>query len=445
VSKAAVGLDREIFRLAIPALGTLAADPLVSLIDTAFVGQLGKVPLGALGVAVSVFSVAFFMFNFLAYGTTPLVAGAVARGDREEAGRITVAALGLGLAIGIGVAVVLVLVAEPVLRLMGADAELLEDASTYLRIRVLGMPALLLATVAHGVFRGHQDTRTPLWVAGGISVANLILDPILIFGLDWGLAGAAWATMIAQWIGAIVFISLFNARREQFSLRAVWPGKEALRPLVGAGRALVIRSGSLLAAFTLATAVATRQGDEIVAAHQVAVQLWIFLALMVDALAIAAQALVGLHLGDQPSLAVAYSRRILGWGVVAGVVLMGAMAAGWSVLPGLFTNDPDVIAEVTAVYGFIVAMQPLNAIVFVWDGIAIGASSFTYLAASTVASFLATAAVLAVVQQQGWGLPGVWWSLVAMMLVRFGALAWWHLTGPLATAPDPSPGFPGVG
>lgn len=437
-------LDREIFRLAIPALGTLAADPLVSLIDTAFVGQLGKVPLGALGVAVAVFSIAFFMFNFLAYGTTPLIAGAIARGERGEAGKVTVAALGLGLAIGIGSTLLLELAAEPVLRLMGADADLLAGATTYLRIRVLGMPALLLATVAHGVFRGHQDTRTPLWVTGGISVANLILDPLLIFGFDLGLAGAAWATMIAQWIGALVFVWLLGSRREQFALRPAWPGREALRPLVGAGRALVIRSGSLLAAFTLATAVATRQGDAVVAAHQVAVQLWIFLALVVDALAIAAQALVGLHLAENPTRAAAYSRRILSWGVVAGMALLALMAAGWGVLPGLFTNDADVVAEVTAVYAFIVVMQPLNAVVFVWDGIAIGASSFAFLAASTVASAIATAVVLAVVQQQGWGLPGVWWSLVAMMAVRFVALAWWHATGPLATGPNPSPESPGV-
>lgn len=432
------GLDAEIFRLAFPALGTLAADPLVSLVDTAFVGQLGRVPLGALGVAVAVFSVAFFMFNFLAYGTTPLIAGAVARGEREAAGRVTTAALGLGVAIGIGMAVALVVLAEPILRLMGAEADLLHGSATYLRIRVLGMPALLLATVAHGVFRGHQDTRTPLWVVAGISVVNLLLDPVLIFWADWGLAGAAWATMIAQWFGALAFVWLFRSRREQFALEFRWPGRDSLRPLVGAGRALVIRSGSLLAAFTLATAVATRQGDEVVAAHQVAVQLWIFLALVVDALAIAAQALVGLHLADARGLAVAYSRRILRWGIVAGLSLMGVMAAGSRVLPDLFTNDSQVVAEVGSVYVFIVVMQPLNAIVFVWDGIAIGASSFTYLAASTVASALATAAVLAVVQLQGWGLPGVWWALVAMMLVRFAALAWWHVTGPLATAPDPS-------
>ncbi|MEA2001994.1 MAG: MATE family efflux transporter [Actinomycetota bacterium] len=431
-------LDRDIFRLAIPALGTLAADPLVSLIDTAYVGQLGKIPLGALGVSVSVFSIAFFMFNFLAYGTTPLIAGAVASGDNDRAGQITVAALALGLVIGVISALVLVLAAEPVLRLMGAESELLSDATTYLRIRVLGMPALLIATVAHGIFRGHQDTRTPLWVAAGISVTNLILDPILIFGFDWGLAGAAWATMAAQWIGVLFFGTLFFRRRRQFSLQTSWPGWDAVRPLIGAGRVLLIRSGSLLAAFTLATAVATRQGDEVVAAHQIAVQLWIFLALVVDSLAIAAQALIGLHRHRDPEIAAAYSSRLLRWGLAGGLLLAMIMAAGRSLLPGIFTDDAEVLAGVDSVYIFIVLMQPLNAVVFVWDGIAIGASRFGYLAGTTVAASIATAGVLVVAQLRDWGLPGVWWALTVMMLVRFVTLAWWHVTGPFQSGRGPS-------
>jgi len=435
-------LDREIFRLAVPALGALAADPLVSLIDTAFVGQLGSTQLGALGVSVAVFSISFFMFNFLAYGTTPLIAGSLAEGSKADAGRITAGALVLGLGIGIAMTGLLELFADPILRLMGAQADLLADATLYLRIRVLGMPAVLVATVAHGVFRGYQDTKTPMYVTGSIAVLNLILDPILIFALDWGLAGAAWATTIAQWLGASIFALLFYIRRDSFALQMKWPGLAALRPLLGAGRALIIRSGSLLAAFTLATAVATRQGDEMVAAHQVAVQLWIFLALVVDALAIAGQALIGLHLVKDPGLARSYSTRLLTWGVVGGLVLAAVMAAGANFLPGVFTNDPEVLAQVEGVYIFIVAMQPLNAIVFVWDGIAIGASRFVFLAASTMAAAMATAAVLGVVQLRSWGLAGVWWALVAMMVVRFVTLAWWYVTGPLGHEPDPSRGSP---
>jgi len=438
-------LDREIFRLAVPALGTLAADPLVSLIDTAFVGRLGRVPLGALGVSVAVFSLAFFLFNFLAYGTTPLIAGAVAAGDCDRAGRLTSGALLVSVAIGVITAGLLELLAGPVLRAMGAQANLLTGAAVYLRIRVLGLPAVLLATVAHGVFRGHQNTKTPMWVVGSISLFNLILDPILMFGLGWGLAGAAWATTIAQWMGALIFIRLFSKKRDEFSLRASWPGLEALRPLVGAGRALVIRSGALLGALTLATAVATRQGDEVVAAHQVAMQLWLFLALVIDALAIAAQALIGLHFDHDRTLARRYARRLLGWGLGGGVLLAVVMAAGWPLLPGWFSNDPAVVAEVSGVYAFIVLMQPLNAVVFVWDGIVIGASRFTFLAGSTVVAAVVTAAVLAVVQLRDWGLRGVWWALAAMMVVRFAALAWWEIAGPLSSGRDPSHASPAVG
>ena len=179
---------------------------------------------------------------------------------------------------------------------------------------------------------------------------------------------------------------------------------------------MVIRSGALLASFTLATAVATRQGEEVVAAHQVAIQLWIFLALVVDALAIAAQALVGLHLNVRRDLARDYSNRLLTWGLVSGLGLLAVMAAARQYLPDVFSNDPGVILQVESVYPFIVLMQPLNAIVFVWDGIAIGASRFAFLAGSTVAAAVVTAAVLVVVQLRAWGLAGVWWALVAMMV-----------------------------
>lgn len=433
-------LDREILRLAVPALGALAADPLVSLIDTAYVGRIGTVALGALGVAVAISSVAFFLFSFLAYGTTPLVAGALGESDLERAGRLTVAALALGAIVGIAATVTIEIFAVPVLRAMGAEQALLSGALAYLRIRVLGLPALAIITVGHGVFRGHQDTRTPLKIAASVAVLNLIVDPVFIFGFGWGLAGAAWATMAAQWIGAFWFLGLFGAERTRLALSWAWPGGASFRSLLGAARALLIRSGSLLAGFTLATAVVTRLGDSTIAAHQVAIQLWIFLALVVDALAIAAQALVGKYFATERGLAAAYSRRLLAWGLGSGAALAVIMALGRTVLPRLFSSDPLVISTVGAVYGFVVVMQPLNAVVFVWDGILIGASRFGYLAGTTVLSVLATVAVLAAVPGRGWGLRGVWWAIVVMMLVRLVAVAGWHLAGPLGSGRGRFPG-----
>jgi len=292
--------DRAIFRLALPALAGLAADPLVSLVDTAFVGQLGRVPLAALGVNASLFSMAFVIFNFLAYGTTPRVGRHVGTGDRAAAGRVVVRAVVLALITGLGALLILQAAAVPLLRLMGATGELLDPALNYLRIRAFAGPAVLLITAGHGAFRGYQDTRTPMYVTIGLNLVNLVLDPVLIFGLGWGLTGAAVATVVAQWIGALVFIGLlFRTYREPFQITWFWPAPRTLLPLLRVGRDLIMRTAALVGTMTLATAVAARVGVTAVAAHQVAAQLWLFMALVVDALAVAAQALVAKHLGAE--------------------------------------------------------------------------------------------------------------------------------------------------
>ncbi len=424
---AARALDRDIVALALPALGALAADPLVSLVDTAFVGRLGAAELGALGVASAVFAVAFFVFNFLAYGTTPLVARAIGAGDREEAGRIVVAALATAGLLGVATLIVLEAAAVPVLALMGATGDVADAALAYLRIRALAIPAVLVALAGHGAFRGYQDTRTPMVVALGLSTVNLVLDPLLIFGAGWGIAGAAWATVVAQWAGAAAFlVLLLGKRRTRLGIALVAPGLVRVRRFFSIGRDLVVRTAALVATLTLATAVATRVGTVAVAAHQVTVQLWVFLALVIDALAIAAQALMGRYLGEgSPATARAAATRLFGWGLAGGLLLSGVMLALGGVLPGWFSDDADVAARVREVYPFVVLMQPLNALVFVGDGVVMGVAGFRYLAGATVAAGLAAAGVLAAVLPLDWGLAGVWWGITAMMAVRAGALGWW--------------------
>ena len=430
--------DAEIRRLALPALGALAADPLVSLVDTAFVGRLGANELGSLAVAAAVFGVAFALFNFLAYGTTPLVARAVAKGDVARAGRVSVAAAVTGLALGVATAGLLIPAAGGVLGVMGASDQTLEGATTYLRIRALALPAVMLVTVAHGVFRGFQDTRTPLMVTLGLNAINLVLDPILIFGFDAGIAGAAWATVVAQWAGAGWFVAIMWRQRRELGIAAGRPRRADVRSLLGAGRALVIRTGSLLTVLTIATAVAARVGTNQVAAHQVMFQVWLFLALALDALAIAGQAMIGRTIDTAVEDASVISRRLLVLGVwfgaALGMVLL--IAAPW--LPGLFTDDAGVLKSLRGVYPFLIFMQPLNALVFVWDGIIIGAAEFAYLARSMVVSAMVGLTALLLVLPMGWGLAGVWWAIVALMIARAATLLWWQLKGPLSAAPGPS-------
>lgn len=417
--------DREIFLLALPALGTLAADPLVSLVDTAFVGRIGRVELGALGIDTALFALAFFVFNFLAYGTTPMVARALARGEPEAAGRTVVQALTLAAGLGLLVMVLLQLLAVPALRAMGAEGGLFDPALAYLRIRALATPAVLVILASNGAYRGFQDTRTPFLVSVGLNAVNLVLDPLLIFGLGWGLAGAAWATTLAQWLGAGLFLRLLLvSEREKLGSTLQLPRFAELRPFLRIGWELAIRTFSLVLTLALAAAVAARLGVVEVAAHQVVVQLWLFLALVVDALAIAAQSLVARYVGlRRPAAARAVSDRLLALGLATGVLLGVGFWLARGALAAAFSEDPVVVRRILALFPFIALMQPLNAVIFVWDGILMGIEDFRYLAWAMVVSAAVGSVLLLLVIPLGWGLSGVWWAIVAVMAARLASLA----------------------
>ncbi|MFC1531167.1 MATE family efflux transporter [Gemmatimonadota bacterium] len=418
-------LDRDILRLALPALGALAADPLVSMVDTVFVGRLGVVPLAALGVNTAIFTLAFVVFNFLAYGTTPMVARAVGRGDRAGAGDVVMQAFLLAVVVGCVATLTVELLAVPIVTLMGAGPDLREPALSYLRIRALAGPAVLLVTAAHGAFRGYQDTRTPLLVTLGLNLVNLVLDPLFIFGFGWGLRGAALATLAAQWFGALWFVHLLlRNRRRELGIQPRLPRLAEIRPFLRIGGELALRTLALIGTLTLATAVATRVGTVQVAAHQVGAQIWLLLAMIVDSLAVAAQALVAGYRGaGDASMARRASNRLLGWGLASGLALGGLFFLLAPVLPRLFTDEPAVLQAAGEIFPFVVAMQPLNAIVFVWDGVFMGAERFRFLAVQMAFSAACAATVLLLVLPMGWGLTGVWWGIVALMVARAVTLA----------------------
>lgn len=416
-------IDRDIFRLAIPALGTLAADPLVSLVDTAFVGRLGANALGALGIDAAILGFGFFIFTFLAYATTPLIAAAVAGGDHDRASALATQAVALGILFGVLGLVVLELTTPALLSFMGAAGEVVDPATTYLRLRALGLPAVLLVTVGNGIFRGMQDTTTPLIVTIGLNVVNLVLDPLLIFGLDWGIGGAAVASAAAQWIGATAFVWLLATGRAGVPLVRRVPRLPELSGLLRAGSALTIRSLSLVLFFTLATRAAARIGVIEVAAHQVASQVWLFLALVVDAIAIAAQALIAKHLGSGDArMARRTADRMLGWGLVWGVGLGLAFWLLRTTLPTWFSTDDEVIRTAVALMPFVALTQPLNAAVFVWDGIYVGAGAFRFVAVWMVVATGVAAVALAFATS----ITAVWWVITLLMVLRALPLAARH-------------------
>ena len=424
---------REVLALAVPATLALAADPLLSLVDTALVGRLGAVPLAALGVNVAVFTAVFWVFNFLTYGTTAEVARLRGAGRGGAAVRHALQALWLAVALGLAVLVVLQAFGPLIIRAMGATGAIAEPALAYLRVRALAAVPVLVVAVGHGAFRGLKDTRTPLWIAVGANAVNAVASFVLIYPVGLGVVGAAWGTVLAQSGAALVFLALARPRFPTPDLR-VEPA--AMRAIVRISRDLFLRTASLLAGLVVATAVATRMGVTTVAAHQIARELWGMMTLVLDGFAIAGQALVGTALGaGRPAVARADARRLLWWGLAAGTVIGLAYLALQTPLPRVFTTDEAVLAEVASVWLLIALLQPVGGIVFVLDGVLMGAGDFRFLLWSTALASLGglvPVALLALAFDAG--LLGVWWGMATLMAVRLVTTVWRLRTGRWARA-----------
>lgn len=432
--------DGAIAALALPALGALAIDPLVTIVDTAWVARLGTVPLAAVAVAGAVFMAVFSVFNFVHITVTPLVAGEVGRNDIPGAGRIATSALVIAFSIGAVLALVFALLSDQVVGLFGVEADVASEAVAYLRVRFLALPAMIIATVGHGVYRGHQDTRTPLKVAVGMNAVNLVLDPIFIFTLGLGVVGAAWATVVAQTAAAAWFLILmFGPHRKRLGMAHIRAPIRGLpiAEVLSAGWPMIVRSASLLAAITATTVAAARIGTAATAAHQVALQVWLFLAFVLDSYAVAAAAMVGRDLGAQHRRAArALSNRLLALGLVTGFGISVLVLVSTPLMALLFSLEPAVADDLSKIYWFVVVLQPFTALVYVWDGIGVGASAFKYLAGSMV---VAGAAALATVVVVGDTLVGIWMGLAVLTMVRLVTLAGWYRWGSLSSARDPSP------
>ncbi len=416
--------DRRILALALPALGTLAVEPLYVLVDTAIVGHLGSAPLGGLALASTVLTSLLWVCNFLSWSTTSRVAFLTGAGRHRQAGSIAVQALWLCVALGVPVALVVGLGGPVISRLLGGHGAVLAAATTYLRISAAGVPAVLVALVGNGLYRGLSDTRTPLTVVVVANLVNVVLEVILVYGFHTGVAGSAWGTLVAQLLAAVWFLALIAARVRGAGAGAGLVASE-MRRLVTAGRHLFVRTGSILAALALATAVATRLGTVDLAAHQIAYQLFLFLALSVDALAIAGQALVGTALGtgdlDGARL---LGRRLLRAGTVVGAALAALVTAASAALPHVFSGSHAVANAATPALVALGILQIPGAYAFVLDGILMGAADYRFLQWATFGALCAFVPLAgAVAADHRLGLTALWVALLVWMTVR--AVANW--------------------
>lgn len=421
---------RRIAGLAFPALGVLAAEPVYLLFDLAVVGRLGAVALAGLAIGALIMGVLSSQLTFLSYGTTARAARFFGAGDRAAAVGEGVQATWLALGIGTVIVIAVQAVTVPLVSALAGDRKIADAALPWVRIASFAVPAILVAAAGNGWMRGVQDTVRPLrYVITGFAVSAL-LCPTLVFG--WagaprlGLAGSAVANLVGQWLAALLFCWALLA--EQVPLR-LQPA--VLRAQVVMGRDLVLRTMAFQACFVSAGAVAARFGAAAVAAHQVVLQLWNFLALVLDSLAIAAQSLVGAALGaGQLGYAKSVAWRVTVFSTVAAGVLAVVFALGASVLPGVFTDDESVLGEIGVPWWFLVAQLPIAGIVFALDGVLLGAGDATFMRNATLASALIGFLPLIWLSLAfGWGLLGIWSGLTTFMVLRLAFVGWRAFSG----------------
>jgi len=422
---------RRIAALAFPALGVLAAEPIYLLLDTAVVGRLGALPLAGLAVGGLILSLVGSQLTFLSYGTTSRSARSFGAGDRAGAVGEGVQATWLALALGLLIVVGVQALAPFLLTaIAGSRGGIAETALPWLRVAILAVPAILMSMAGNGWLRGVQDTVRPLrYVLVGVGI-SAVLCPLLVFG--WlglprlGLTGSAVANLVGQWLAAALFGYALLSERVSLRLRP-----DVLRAQLTMGRDLVLRSLAFQVCFLSAGAVAARFGAAAVAAHQVVLQLWNFLALVLDSLAIAAQSLVGAALGaGEPAHAKTVARRVTVYSAAAATVLAAVFALGAGVLPAVFTADHAVREQIGIPWWFMVAQLPIAGIVFALDGVLLGAGDAKFMRNATLISGLVGFLPLIWLSLAfGWGLAGIWSGLSTFLVLRLVFVGWRALSG----------------
>jgi putative MATE family efflux protein len=413
-------IDRQILRIAIPTLVALLSEPMMVLADTAIVGRLGTTPLAGLAVAATVLNTVVGLCIFLAYGSTAAVARSHGAGDEAEAHAIAVSGLWLAAMLGAGLAGLITVGARPVTSAMASSAAVADQAHTYLAITAAALPGILLALAATGALRGELDLRTPLIVTVAANLANIGLNLLFVHGLHLGIAGSALGTTLAQWGAAawLTAVVVLRARRAGASTR---PHPGAVLSAARDGGPLFARTVTLRIALLIPTILAARIGDTALAAHQVAMAVVTFIAYGLDAIAIAGQTLTGRTLGSGDAAGTRQlSRRMMAWGVVTGVAAGACLAAASPLVGAVFTPDPAVHRTLVPALLVIALIQPLSGVVFVLDGLLIGAGDGRYLAWAGLATLTVYAPVALVLSQ--WGFTWLWVAYGAFILARLVTL-----------------------
>lgn len=408
--------DREIVRLALPALGALAAEPTYLLVDTAVIGHLGTSQLAALGLAATFIAGLFWIFKFVADATTTQVANVHGAGRPELVAGVVTQAVWLALAIGAMLMFVGFTFAPQFVELLQARGKVAEHAAVYIRISALGAPFVMLALAGQGWARGVQRMDIPLKILVVSNLLNVVLEVLFVYGFEWGIAGSAWGTVIAQGVAAACFLWVIRKPLAE-RVGIVW---EQLRPLLSFGGDLFVRSGLMLLCFNGVNAMLARQGATPLAANQVLFQLMVFLALSMDSIAIAGQSLIGGELGAAARRSArAYARRITVLSFYAGVVLAALLVLGHDQLPRAFTSDPEVLHEIARVWWLFVIYNLLSSLIYAWDGVLLGGGdSRAMMIVAAVGAALCIPAALWLIDDPTDAIIGAWVAFSLLNLAR---------------------------
>jgi putative MATE family efflux protein len=410
-------LDRRIIGLALPALGALVAEPLYNLTDTAIVGHLGRAPLGGLALAATVLNLIGWTSAFLEMATTSQVAFHRGRGDAEAAARATVAAYVVAITLGLFLAAAVAIAGPAIAHLLGGHGAVQHNATTYLRISAVGMPFLLLTFAGTGQLQGHEDTRTPLRIVLVANLVNVVLEVALVYGAGLGVAGSAWGTVAAQALSALMFTV---ATRRRLPMSWPRPVRADFVVLLRDGAALVARTIALGAALTAATSIAAHVGETTLGAHQIAMQVWVLWALVLDSLAVPAQVYVSAALGgDDVEQAVRVGARCIRLDVAAGVLLGLVTVAASPLLPHVFSSDAPTRHRAVIALLICGLQQPLAAIAFVYDGLLLGAADYATLRRAMLLALVAFAPLAAAtLAHHSLGIAGIWLAISCWLAAR---------------------------
>ena len=415
-------VDRRIVAVAVPAFFALVTEPLMLLADTAIIGHLGTPQLGGLAAASVVLGTVVGLCVFLAYGSTASVARHHGAGDERTAYGLAVSSLWLAVGLGLGLGAIVAGTSGTLADALSSSPAVASHARDYLLVSALGLPAMLLLLAATGALRGVLDLRTPLVATIVANLLNVVLNLVLVYGLDLGVRGAATGTVIAQWIAATWLVTAV-VRRARPARASVRPRITEILSAAAQGVPLVVRTLTLRVAVVLAALVAAGLGDVQLAAHQVAATIVAFLAFALDAIAIAAQTLTGRTLGAGDAAGTReLTRRMIRWGVGTGLVAAVALAVAAPWIPHLFTSDPAVRSALVPALLVVAAVQPLSGVVFVLDGVLIGAGDGTYLAVAGLATLVVYVPLVVLVGTTGAGFTWLWVAYGGFIAARLATL-----------------------